>query len=48
MNQLNLLKTAENKQEWQIKANSLVQKVSGNDFRALTWKEVYNLIKENA
>ena len=47
INQLNLLKMTENKQEWQIKANSLVQKVSGNDFRALSWKEIYNLIKEN-
>jgi hypothetical protein len=47
LNQLNLLKTAKNKEEWQVKANSLVQKVSGNDFRQLTWKEIYNLIKEN-
>jgi len=47
MNELNSLKMVENKSEWQVKANSLVQKVSNNDFRALTWKEVYNLIKEN-
>ena len=46
--QLGELKKAENKPEWQVKANALVQKVSNNDFRVLNWKEIYNLIKENA
>ena len=45
LNELNELKQSENKTDWQIKANSLIQKVSNNDFRALNWKEIYNLIK---
>lgn len=45
--ELEALKDAENKELWQIKANSLVQRVSNNDFRVLRWKEIYNLIREN-
>jgi hypothetical protein len=45
--ELEALKNAENKELWQIKANSLVQRVSKNDFRILRWKEIYNLIREN-
>jgi hypothetical protein len=44
--ELKALKDAENKELWQIKANSLVQRVSNNDFRVLKWKEIYNLIRE--
>lgn len=44
--ELNELKQAENKAEWQVKANALIQKVSKNDFRVLNWKEIYSLIKE--
>lgn len=45
LNELNELKRAENKELWQVKANSLVQKVCNNDFRTLNWKEVYNFTK---
>lgn len=45
LNELNELKKAENKELWQVKANSLVQKVCNNDFRTLNWKEVYNFTK---
>lgn len=45
LNELDALKMAENKELWQVKANSLVQKVCNNDFRVLKWKEVYNLIR---
>ena len=44
--ELEALKDAENKELWQIKANSLIQRVSNNDFRILKWKEIYNLIRE--
>lgn len=43
--ELNFLKENNRASEWQIKANALVQKVSKNDFRALKWKEIYDLIK---
>lgn len=46
--ELDELKKAENKPEWQVKANALIQKVSNNDFRVLNWKEIYNLIRDNA
>lgn len=46
LQELDMLKSEGNQTEWQIKANSLVQKVSKNDFRALKWKEIYNLIRE--
>lgn len=45
LNELNELKRTENKELWQVKANSLVQKVCNNDFRTLNWKEVYNFTK---
>ena len=45
--ELDNLKTTENKDIWQVKANSLVQKVCKNDFRTLKWKEVYNLIRKS-
>jgi len=44
---LDFLKTQEKKVEWQVKANSLVQRVSNNDFRVLNWKQIYNLVREN-
>ena len=46
LKELNELKNAENKQEWQTKANALIQKVSNNDFRVLKWEEIYELIKK--
>ncbi len=46
--ELDELKTSENKADWQVKANALIQKVSNNDFRVLKWKEIYNLIRETA
>jgi hypothetical protein len=48
LKELDELKQAENKEIWQVKANSLIQKVSNNDFRALNWKEIYSLIRETA
>lgn len=45
LKELNGLKGVENKELWQVKANSLVQKVCNNDFRTLNWKEVYNFTK---
>lgn len=47
INELDELKALGNKAVWQVKANSLIQKVSNNDFRFLNWKEVYNLIRES-
>ena len=47
LKELDSLKTTKNKDIWQVKANSLVQKVCNNDFRLLKWKEVYNLIRQN-
>jgi len=40
------LKEAGEKEQWQVKANALVQMVSKNDF-SLGWKEIYTLIKIN-
>jgi hypothetical protein len=48
LKELDELKQAENKEIWQVKANSLIQKVSNNDFRVLNWKEIYSLIRESA
>jgi len=45
LKELDELKEAGDKSQWQVKANALVQKVSNNDFRVLNWKEIYNLIK---
>lgn len=45
LKELNELKENEDKINWQIKANSIVQMVSKNDFRFLNWKEIYTLIK---
>lgn len=45
LKELNELKTQGNKEIWQVKANSLIQKVSNNDFRILKWKDVYKLIR---
>lgn len=39
------LKAKGDKENWQIKANSLVQTVSKNDF-SLGWKEIYTLISK--
>lgn len=47
LKELDELKSKNDKTNWQIKANSLVQKVSNNDFRYLNWKEIYNLIRVN-
>jgi hypothetical protein len=47
LRELDALKLENNQNEWQVKANSLVQKVSNNDFRVLKWKEVYNLVRKN-
>jgi hypothetical protein len=47
LTELDALKLENNQIEWQVKANSLVQRVSNNDFRVLKWKEIYNLIREN-
>jgi hypothetical protein len=47
LRELDVLKLENNQSEWQVKANSLVQKVSNNDFRVLKWKEVYNLVRKN-
>lgn len=44
--ELDELKEAGEKSEWQVKANSLIQIVSKNDF-SLGWKEIYTLIKNN-
>ncbi len=44
LKELDELKTNNDKENWQIKANSLVQMVSKNDF-SLGWKEIYTLIK---
>lgn len=41
------LKASDDKENWQIKANALVQIVSKNDFRCLKWKEIYTLINKN-
>lgn len=43
--ELKELKALGNKEVWQVKANTLIQKVSNNDFRLMKWKEIYNLIK---
>lgn len=47
LKELDDLKIIEDKTNWQIKTNSLIQKVSNNDFRILKWKEIYNLIRES-
>jgi hypothetical protein len=47
LRELDALKLENNQSEWQVKANTLVQRVSNNDFRVLKWKEIYNLIREN-
>ena len=41
------LKAKGDKENWQVKANALVQIVSKNDFRILKWKEIYTLINDN-
>ena len=46
LDRLDHLKEEGEKELWQVNANSLVQRVSKNDFRALKWKEIYNLIRE--
>jgi hypothetical protein len=46
LDRLDHLKEEGEKDFWQVNANSLVQRVSKNDFRALKWKEIYNLIRE--
>ena len=43
---LDHLKEEGEQELWQVNANKLVQQVSKNDFRALKWKEIYNLIRE--
>jgi hypothetical protein len=47
LRELDVLKLENKQSEWQVKANSLVQRVSNNDFRVLKWKEIYNLTREN-
>lgn len=47
LKELDTLKNNEEKDKWQVKANSLIQQVSNNDFRILKWKEIYKLIREN-
>jgi hypothetical protein len=47
LRELAVLKLENKQNEWQVKANSLVQRVSNNDFRVLKWKEIYNLTREN-
>lgn len=44
---LNELKAEGKKNDWQVEANKMMQEVSGNDFRSLTWLQVYELIKKN-
>lgn len=44
LKELDELKINNEKENWQIKANSLVQMVSKNDF-SLGWKEIYTLIR---
>jgi hypothetical protein len=44
LKELDELKKNEDKVNWQINANALVQTVSKNDF-SLGWKEIYTLIK---
>jgi hypothetical protein len=46
LKELDVLKLENKQNEWQVKANSLVQRVSNNDFRVLKWKEIYNLTRE--
>ena len=48
LTELDKLKKIGNKELWQVKANSLVQKVSKNDFRYLKWSKIYKLIRETA
>lgn len=43
--ELNELKSNGNHTEWQIKANSLVLKVSKANFAGLHWKEIYSIIR---
>lgn len=45
LKELDNLKSLGEKDKWQVKANSLVQQVSNNDFRNLKWIEIYKLIK---
>jgi aspartyl-tRNA synthetase len=45
LKELNELKEKNDKDSWQIKANSLIQKVSKNDFRFLKWNEIYTIIR---
>lgn len=45
LKELDAFKASGDKEAWQVKANSLVQKVSNNDFRVLKWKDIYNLIR---
>lgn len=42
--ELKELKSQGRQHEWHVKANALVQKASGNDFRALKWKDIYSII----
>lgn len=44
--ELDKLKSSSEIELWQVKANSLVQKVSNNDFRVLKWINIYRLIRE--
>ena len=44
--ELSNLKAKGDKENWQVKANALVQIVSKNDFRVLKWREIYELIKK--
>ena len=45
LEKLDALKDNDKKELWQVKANALIQKISNNDFRALKWKEIYNLAR---
>jgi len=44
--ELDNLKEAGEKEQWQVKANSLVQMVSKNDF-SIGWRNIYTLIQNN-
>lgn len=45
--ELNELKNQNNKKDWHILANKMVQIVSGNNFSLLKWSEIFNLIKKS-
>lgn len=47
LKEIDQLKASGNKEDWQVKANALIQQVSNNDFRVLKWSEIYRLIREN-